>query len=418
MKNRLLIIALSTILLVSGLSSCTKSNDEVNQIDTETISQTKTEQVTTTKNTTAPQITELTETTQTEVEVKPEVVLPKNTYAVDLNELYGEKKLELSSNLGFTYIDDDTICFHYKGYSDKNDNETHWQFKIFDIESKTQNLHITVPDTVKSYNLIDMRNSSLPDDVLCEFYMCYYSFGSYSFFVENTIRINKDYTYEIIHHDEGIKHIHSFGDYNYYYNDCNIYDAESDEIIVAGEYYGVDHKSNRIQNIKFGIDEKRFVYQSDGWAWTCGFGIYDYTTNETRDVVGTHNAFPFGYYNGKIYSEIYNMDWEEDIIYITDINTLETTAFLYKNKLADGYQYSNNYIFADGKYLLFGADNDMDGMKFLAVNSDTGEIVDEFFFENTGCLSISLIDGYKIILKSRDNNYLYVMDLSYLDEIL
>ncbi len=412
-------MALSAILLALTLSSCAKSNDEINQTETETITQTETEQITTTQNTTAPQLTQLTETSQTEVEVKSEVVLPKGTYEYDIREMYGEFRPQWIPNMDFMYVDSNTMCFYYLTYENSNclEEEMQWNFKFYDRNSKILMYHLSLPADDIYNQYIFMRNSSLADNTLCEFDICNYDYDDSRYVPNKTLVITKDFDSAIIQNDENAMYLQSCGNHYYYYNEYSIYDANSDEIIVAGKYTEPYDKTNRHQSVTFEIDENRFVYTTGGWECTWGFGVYDFTTNTARDVDDTHNVTPFCYYNGKIYSEMYDMGWQEGIIYTTDADTLETTAFIDKSTLSDGYQYSSNYFFADGKYLLFGADNGMNGMKFLVVNSDTGDVVDEFSFQNTGWLSVPLTNGYKIILKSLYDDYLYVMDLSYLDEI-
>lgn len=127
----------------------------------------------------------------------------------------------------------------------------------------------------------------------------------------------------------------------------------------------------------FPIDENRFVYRTGGYERLPGFGIYDFGTGTARDIPDSKDLVPIGgVHDGKVYSV--KTAWDGiggTELYVTDIETLETSLFMtfpYELQLND---FVNYYMPASGKYILALRDGyQVDNIMYL-IDPDTGEII-------------------------------------------
>ena len=143
------------------------------------------------------------------------------------------------------------------------------------------------------------------------------------------VKIYDDYTVEIVEDaspaDMSFEACgHKLSKWNY-----DIYCTDTEpEIIVAGiPYVGDGYDPDfRNQYFEFELDDERFVYRSGGDESLPGFGIYDFGTGTATDVPDSKDLIPFGKKDNKIYSVKTAWDGFGSEIFVTDADTLETTA--------------------------------------------------------------------------------------------
>lgn len=154
-------------------------------------------------------------------------------------------------------------------------------------------------------------------DVLCRLYAEDEDSGRIT-----TCTVYKDYTYDTAEGDN-VSFSHFGRDIEYIYPDL-LYNGE---VIVPG-YIDTETEwgfYSTIQYYEFPIDENRFVYCTRGYERLPGFGIYDFTTGEARDVPDSTDKLPLGYADGLIYSYGAYWDGYGTTLHVTDPVTLETT---------------------------------------------------------------------------------------------
>ena len=420
-------VILSAVLLLGGCGSgdvgeIPSENSETSQTETtiataETAAVTTaadTEKIITTEATTAPA-----ETSAAETKPKlPEPILPPEALKIDVGSLYSGKEYDFS----YTILDNENILVLYKF---KIGDHISAMAKIYNTSDGEEKLTVDIPHTEADEFFIRDNTYFDNENILCRIFSCKkekYSYGyDYSTLLATTIY--KDYGFEPDDNDKygWNNHIHKLpggrritvSEYG------NIREIGSGDLLLNAVYEGPDSKGNIIYSYEFPIDENRFVYSMWGYEWCWGFGIYDFTTGTARDVPDVFDHKPMGYHDGKIYSYYSTHDGGTDnILYVTDINTLETTPF-YKfeydePELRSDYNFVYDYeMTPDGNFLLKINDNE-NVIKVILYSADTLKVVREYEFKNTyiDYWYIQFTSDGKAVLNDDKQKCLYVLDLN------
>ncbi|MCH5193656.1 MAG: hypothetical protein J1F11_06820 [Oscillospiraceae bacterium] len=371
----------------------------------EMISETTSETV---PETTAPAETEKTEESES---ARPEPVLPSGTISIDIRSFYDEDA-QYSTDV---YIpDENNICVLYEFESTGNSN-SHAEMRIFDSYSGEEKAHITLPESsVDNYYV--RYGKAYGDDVLCMIYGCNYDKYSYEYDIDIETTVFKDYTFKTNDYHWMLyslgRGMAAVGDHRIRTSSFgNIYDEDSDEIILNGIFDGYESKRNKRYSFEFAIDENRFLYSVWGYEWIWCIGIYDYTTGKAQDIPDTYDAVPIGVYKGKIYFYYCAHDGMTDNkLYTADINTLEITE-LYE--FDEYYEYISDLIFLQdtGYFLTQSYSNDT--TRTLRLNDlNSGDVVKEYKFENIyGYTYSPKLIGNRAVLIEASNGILYILNL-------
>ena len=416
-----LFIAIAVLLLLCGCEKGAEVPSEISETAVQTVTAAEvtatSETTVTTVETTTVTTTETTVPTGTTAEKKdgivpkmPEAVLPAGTVEIDIDSLYEETNYDFS----YMVLDEENILILYEF---KKGGDVSAKAKIFGISDGEEKLTVNIPHTEADTFLI--KDSTYFDDenILCRILSCKEerSYGyNYSTLLATTIY--RDYKFKLKDDDiYGLRsHIHELSggrkitvsDYG------NIREVGSGNLLLNAVYDGPDSKSNVYYRYKFSIDENRFVYDMLGWEWIWGLGVYDFTTGEARDIPYTDEYSPLGYHNGKIYSyyDPYG-GGSDNIIYVTDVNTLETKPLfqLDENDLVYCYDMTS-----DGRFLTNTEYSPKEHtFKVILYSPDTFEIVREYvignIFEEPCCTN--LFDGGAVIV-SGDEKYIYILDFN------
>lgn len=432
-------IAMAVLLLMSGcgnnasIPSETAENTQTAETSSATASETETsattsETVTTTETTTVPTETETEETTTTKFE-RPEPILPTEAVKIDFG-IDNEQKYTAQIEI----IDEENILVIYE-FKNENYDIIAAEAKIFGVSDGEEKLNIEIPEgkadgylTEDALTCRELRGYD--DDVYFIIYGYEYDGNSNINWGKSETIVYNDYTYKTQKYTNGVsfyprlidiggKHIIRETEYS------NFYDHESNEIILNSIFEGYDSKSSVSYSYEFSIDEDRFVYSMWGYEWSWGFGIYDFTTGTARDVPDVHDYRPMGYHDGKIYSYYCEHDgFTDNILYVTDVNTLETTPFheFYRGDREfidpftnyDNYDYVYDYqMTPDGKFLMY-TDGSGEVFKVILYSIDTLEAVREYEFENTYIISwdIRFTEDGKAVFRDDKQECLYILDLN------
>lgn len=429
------ILAMSVLLMLCG---CRENNAEtvtetVSEISETTTVKTTASMVTTTaektaaaivaETTTVPTETTVTETTVTKPDL-PEPILPPEAVKIDMSI---DSKQKYTTQLEI--LDGENILVIYK-FKNADNEIIAADAKIFGVSDGGEKLHIEISkDKTDGYLVKDAKNYRGDDENV---YFAIYGYecdGNINWGKSETI-VYTDYTYKTREYTNGVAYYprlidiggkHTLRETQY----SNFYDNESNEILLNSIFEGYDSKSGLSYSYEFAIDDDRFVYSMWGYEWSWGFGIYDFTTGTAMDVpnVGDHRTM--GYHDGKIYSYYCEHDgFTDNILYVTDVNTLETTPFheFYRGDREfidtftddDNYDYVYDYkMTPDGKFLM-NTDGSGEVFKVILYNIDTLEAVREYKFENTYITSwnVELTEDGKAVLKDDKQKCLYILDLN------
>lgn len=288
--------------------------------------------------------------------------------------------------------------------------------KIFGISDGEKKLSADIPHTEADEFFI--RDGSYFDDenILCKVFSCKierYSCG-YDYRIPNTATVYDDYS--VNPDDDGYgwrEHIHELpggrkitvSEYR------NIREVGTGKLLLNAVYDGPDSKFGIYYRFKFAIGKNRFVYDMLGWEWIWGIGVYNFTTDKARDVPDTYEYRPLGCHNGKIYSyyDPYG-GGTDNIIYVTDLNTLETTPLFELDGQDMVYDYE---MTSDGRFFV-NTEYSPKAHTFTVIlrSTDTFDVVKEYVFENIfekPCCTSSTNIGAAII--SGNEKYLYILGL-------
>lgn len=188
------------------------------------------------------------------------------------------------------------------------------------------------------------------------------------------IWVYNDFTTELIEGDP--REIFSFpaGSHNISDQPYDLFDADSDEIIVKG-FFDAETElglASKWFDYKFPIDDDRFVYRICGFESMPGFGYYDFTTDKAADFPDSRNFMPIGHHNGKIYAELTAWDGMcQGELRTFDTDTLESKIFMPPNQTSD--KFTEYTMSPDGSFIIAN-DFDGSGINILRIISpDSGE---------------------------------------------
>lgn len=395
------------------------------ETSSETVTATLLTTVTTTEKATVPMETTAEETTTTKFEY-PEPVLPPEAVKIDMSI---DSKQKYTTQLEI--LDGENILVIYK-FKNADNEIIAADAKIFGVSDGGEKLHIEMPKgKTDGYLVRDAKNYRGDDENV---YFVIYGY-TYS---ESYDRIDRGRSETVVYTDHTYDS-HTYGNGVSYYPrlidvggkhivretaHSNFYDCESNEIILNSVFEGYDSKNGVSYSYEFAIDGDRFVYSMWGYEWSWGFGIYDFKTGTARDVPGVGDHRPMGYHDGKIYSYYCEHDgFTDNILYVTDVNTLETTPFheFYRGDrefIDPSMDYDYDYVYdyqmtPDGEFLM-NTDGSGEVFKVILYSIDTLEAVREYEFENTYIISwdIRFTEDGKAVFKDDKQACLYVLDLN------
>lgn len=410
---RKFIIAAAVLLLLGGCKNNEVQPDisETSQTETTTsVSETTAAEVTTTSETTVTTVETTTVTTAETTVTKPDLpepVLPPEAVKIDVGSLYEDEKYYFS----YTILDNENILALYEF---NNDGNISAKAGIFSLSDGAEKVTFDIPRT--EANTFFIRDNAYFDDenILCKIYGCKSGEYAYDYTCLSETIVYTDCKYESSEFKYKFydKHVYklpggrSITEMEY----GNIIETDSGDLLLNAVFYGYGHKGNIIYSYKFPIDENRFVYSMWGYEWCWGIGVYDFKTGTARDVPDTYNFWPLGVHGGKIYSVCVGDGYAENVIYATDVNTLETTRLfeIAENDYADSYEMT-----PDGKFFFRAVEN-KNTSEFILYSADTMEVVRKYEFKNAYLQNWSIYftkDG-KVILTDRVLDYLYILDLN------
>lgn len=353
----------------------------------------------------------------------PEPVLPPEAVKIDMSI---DSKQKYTTQLEI--LDGENILVIYK-FKNADNEIIAADAKIFGVSDGGEKLHIEMPKgKTDGYLVKDAKNYRGDDENV---YFAIYGYecdGNINWGKSETV-VYTDLTYKTQKYTNGVsfyprfidiggKHTIRETEYD------NFYDCESNKIILNSIFEGYDSKDGVSYSYEFAIDGDRFVYSMWGYEWSWGFGIYDFTTGTARDVPNVRDHRPMGYHDGKIYSCYCEHDgFTDNILYVTDVNTLETTPFheFYRGDREfidpftdyDNYDYVYDYqMTPDGKFLM-NTDGSGEVFKVILYSIDTLEAVREYEFENTYITSwnVGLTEDGKAVLNDDKQKCLYILEL-------
>lgn len=430
-----LFIAIAILLLLCGCEKGTEVSTEISETTVQTVTATEvttasetmvttvSETTVTAEETTVPTETTAEETTAAKPKL-PEPILPPEAVKIDMSI---DSKQKYTTQLKI--LDGENILVIYEFKNAANEIIAA-DAKIFGVSDGGEKLHIEISkDKTDGYLVKDAKNYRGDDENV---YFAIYGYecdGNINWGKSETV-VYTDHTYKTQKYTNGISFYprlidiggkHTLRETEY----ANFYDNESNEILLNSIFEGYDSKSGLSYSYEFAIDENRFVYSMWGYEWSWGFGIYDFTTGTARDVPNVGDHRPMGYHDGKIYSYYCEHDgFTDNILYVTDVNTLETTPFheFYRGDREfidpftdyDNYDYVYDYqMTPDGKFLM-NTDGSGEVFKVILYNIDTLEAVREYEFENTYITSwnLKLTEDGKAVLKDDKQKCLYILDMN------
>lgn len=394
MKRKIaLTLALSALMLAACNSEGQSPQTEQNVTATEALSETA--QAAVNPETEQTEETSISETeTSAEEQSEPELILPENMKLLNTAKLNGGV-----SGLGFM-----------KGsiYCELLGGNAHF----YDMSTQTLEAKVDLPKRGRSF--IDI--SQTDESCLCKIRVWINEDGS-----EQVITVYNDYTYDIADYaPETISFSvcgHSIAEYGY-----DIIDTDKNVKILEGGVW--ENSENYGYRFLFEIDENRFVYQKCGDIESFGFGIYDFETGSDIDIPDTVWHTPFGFHDGKIYSQYFVENEHADKfpegvrgdIYITDIETGEKQhGFDCPLSGSDYIQYK--YAMPEnGEFIAFLATPDEleTPYAFCIIDPDTGDITREYEVacrDDIHCRSIWFADNDTAVI-SNGGSKLIIADLS------
>lgn len=391
MKRKIILTLIMSAIL------CTACNKNVQTVQTEQSVSTTAETSVVTKNTETEQTekTLILETeTSAEEESEPDLILPENMKLFNVSELNGGYS-------GFGVMKGRIYCEMVKG-----------SVRFYDMSTQTLEGKIDLPTGNKSFKQTD-------DSCLCKIRVWNNEDNS-----DQVITFYHDYTYDIADYSpETISFNvcgHNIAEYGY-----DIIDTDANEKILEGGVW--NDQENFGYKFLFEIDENRFVYQKAGDVHSFGFGVYDFETGSDIYFADTEEHIPFGFHNGKIYSDIVGYCPDDPIgnlsddvhndIYVTDIETGEKQHG-FDCPLSDSKYISYGYAMPEnGEFIaLLATPYELETpYAFCIIDPDTGDIVREYEVscrDDIICSSIGFADNDTAIISDRNGgNKLIVADL-------
>lgn len=407
-----IIIAMSLLLLLCGCEKGAEMPSESSET-TQSVTTTTAAEVTTTSETTFTTVETTIITTEETTSAKPrlpEPILPPEAVKIDVGSLYEDEKYYFS----YTILDNENILVLNEF---NNGGNISAKAGIFSLSDGTEKVTFDIPRTEANTFFIKDKTYNFDDEnVLCKIYGCKSGeyVNDYTCLSETIVYTDCKYESSEFKYKFYDKYVYklpggrSITEMEY----GNIIETDSGDLLLNAVFYGYGHKGNIIYSYEFPIDENRFVYSMYGYEWCWGIGVYDFKTGAARDIPDTYNFSPLGVHGGKIYSICVGDGYAENVIYATDVNTLETTRLfeIAENDYADSYGMT-----PDGEFLFKAVEKENENTsEFILYSADTMEVVRKYEFKNVYLQNWSIYftkDG-KVILTDRVLDYLYILDLN------
>ena len=383
-------LALSALLLTGCNSEAQSPQTEQNVTAAEALSETA--QAAANSETEQTEETSISETeTSAKEQSEPELILPENMKLLNTAKLNGG-----GSGLGF--LKGSIYCELLGGSA-----------YFYNIKTQTLEAKIDIPAGGRSFI------SQTDDSCLCKLHVWSKENGN-----EQVVTVYYDYTYDIADYaPENISFSvcgHNIAEYGY-----DIVDIDKNVKILEGGVW--ENSENYGYRFLFEIDENRFVYQKCGDIESFGFGIYDFETGSAIDIPDTVWHTPFGFHDGKIYSQYFIENEHADkfpdgvhgYIYVTDIETGEKQHGFdcpLSNSDYIRYEYATP---ENGEFIAllatpYGSESPY---AFCIIDPDTGEIIREYEIpQEIICRSIWFADNDTAVISDRGGNKLIIADLS------
>lgn len=399
------------------LTSCEDKNplpEDTSAIEQymEQASETAQTEVTTTSETAVTTVETTIITTEETTSAKPrlpEPILPPEAVKIDVGSIYEDEKYYFS----YTILDNENILVLNEF---NNGGDVSAKAGIFSLSDGAEKVTFDIPRT--EANTFFIRDNAYFDDenILCKIYGCKSGeyVNDYTCLSETIVYTDCKYESSEFKYKFYDKYVYklpggrSITEMEY----GNIRETDSGDLLLNAVFDGYDYKSNIIYSYEFSIDENRFVYSMYGYEWCWGIGVYDFKTGAARDIPDTYNFSPLGVHGGKIYSICVGDGYAENVIYATDVNTLETIRLfeIAENDYADSYGMT-----PDGEFLFKAVEKENENTsEFILYSADTMEVVRKYEFKNVYLQNWSIYftkDG-KVILTDRVLDYLYILDLN------
>lgn len=394
MKRKIILtLALSALMLAACNSEGQSPQTEQNVTAAEALSETA--QAAENSETEQSEETSASETeTSAEEQSEPELILPENMKLLDVSKLNGG-----GSGLGF--LKGSIYCELLGGSAN-----------FYDINKQTLEAKIDIPAGSRSFI------SQTDDSCLCKIHVWNDENGS-----NQVVTVYYDYTYDIADYaPENISFSvcgHNIAEYGY-----DIIDTDKNVTILEGGIWG--NSENYGYRFLFEIDENRFVYQKCGGIESLGFGIYDFETGSDTFIPDTVWHTPFGFHDGKIYSQ-YRIENEHadkfpdgvrGDIYVTDIETGEKQHG-FDCPLSDSDYIQYEYAMPEnGEFIALLAipRGSEPPNAFCIIDPDTGDIIREYGIlcrNEIICRGIRFANNDTAVISDRSSgNKLIVADLS------
>ena len=294
---------------------------------------------------------------------------PTETASVPLNALY--RFVDMDFSLIPLLVSDELICVPRNSNAGEPMLKYQYDLDFIDINEN------------KTVNTVSLPKGFFPDhifagsgNVLARIYSETFDSEMQDYLISAAI-IYDDFSFDIV--DNPTARDFYFEHYGHKISKWDIdlvcVDDEP-EVIVPGYRKENDEYGfyTEFQMYMFPIDENRFVYRTGGYERLPGFGIYDFRTKTASNVPDSTDLIPIGVHDGKIYSVKSAWDGFGSELYITDIETLETSFFMdfpYKLELNDHVNY---YMPESGEYILaFRNGYEITSVIYM-IDPDTGEI--------------------------------------------
>ena len=379
--------AIVLLLAVLMLSSCTQGNNSAEAPETASISETASQTETTAaaaQETTASVIESTAEAETEESEPEPDEPEEIFTIAEDGASVLNLRALIGKDFSGPYYFGGDTVCVTVK----KNGAV---DIYLVDIARR----EITGMSTVEVESYYYPRICRTADGRI-------YMELENEAYEELIVKIEPDGTYEVTAYEEFWVIPDKCGEH-ILISDGNIRDSESGEVLLATDSRGLGDKSATWYSFACPLDENRFVYYKDGYEWSNGVGVYDFSTHTATDMPDTEGKYFIMAADGKIYTDASSYDYTGNAVYVTDINTSETHLLVDVSEFGDVIHY---FAPDNGEYI--GAI--MNDGRFILIDRDSGDIIREinhpwhyfsssmFFTDNYICIDVN----NKIYMYPRD----------------
>ena len=214
------------------------------------------------------------------------------------------------------------------------------------------------------------------EDYICKMKVSHYKSNNGAVFpVDSVVTVMNDYSKEISDYTYQNASINR-GGHNISQWSLDIIDTDRDMKIVEGRDSGGDgwDPEYRYQRYMFPVDGNRFVYRTGGYEWMPCFGIYDFGTDTANDVSGSQDLYPLGVHDGKVYSVKTAWDgYGGTELYVTDIETLETSLFLTFPAQYENNEYVNYFMSQNGENMI--AVKEYESLVTIySIDPDSGEI--------------------------------------------